>query len=218
MIAKGCIFDFDGVVMDSEKYHHLAWEELAHEIGVEFTYEEYLPFKSAGRQVVIPYLLNKAGIAVTDQLYKKYSDLREEKIQRTLLNLNEKDITPGLVNFLHLLHEKGIKCAVASSSAAAHVTAQRFGLFNMFDAFVDGTQHLPNKPQPHLFLHAAQLLNLAPSQCVVFEDSINGLTAAKNAKMRCMGIQTYFCNLADRIIDDFTQANIDTITFEEENL
>ena len=136
MIAKGCIFDFDGVVMDSEKYHHLAWEELAHEIGVEFTYEEYLPFKSAGRQVVIPYLLNKAGIAVTDQLYKKYSDLREEKIQRTLLTLNEKDITLGLVRFLHLLHDTGIKCAVASPRSAADVTAHRSGLYYLFDAFV----------------------------------------------------------------------------------
>lgn len=214
MTAKACIFDFDGTVMDSEKYHHQAWEEVAKAIGTDFSYEEYMPLKSAGRQVVIPYLLNKAGITPTQELFDKYFALREEKILQALLQLNEKDIMPGLVQYVQFLRKNGVLCAVASSSAAAHVTAKRFGLFDLFDAFVDGENKLPNKPQPHMFLHAAKLLKVSAQDCVVFEDSINGLLAAKNANMRVVGIQTYFTNLADRIIDDFTQADLSTITFE----
>ncbi len=213
MKTSACIFDFDGTVMDSEKYHHQAWEEVAKAIGTDFSYEEYLPFKSAGRQVVIPYLLKKANIEPTEELYRKYFKLREERIFKALLQLNENDIMPGLVKYVTYLRHNGILCAVASSSTAAHVTAKRFGLFDIFDAFVDGETQLPNKPQPHLFLHAAKLLQTPAQNCVVFEDSINGLLAAKNANMHVVGIQTYFTDIADRIIDNFVTANLATITF-----
>lgn len=213
MEAKACIFDFDGVVIDSEKYHHQAWEKVAHIIGVDFPYEEYMPLKSAGRQVVIPYLFNKANKTLTPELYQKYYDIREAEVTAALSNLSEKDVTPGLIDFLALLHKNGIVCSVASSSALAHVTAKRFGLYNLFDAFVDGELHLPNKPAPDLFLHAASLLNTAPQQCVVFEDSINGLRAAKNANMKCVGIQTHFTDIADKIIDDFVGADLSLLHF-----
>ncbi len=213
MRAKACIFDFDGVVIDSEKYHHQAWEKVAHEMGVEFSYREYLPYKSAGRAVVIPYLLKKAGIRVMPQLYEKWYKIREEEVTKALLQLNEKDVTDGIVDFLELLHKNNIPCAVASSSALAHVTAQRFHLFELFDEFVDGETKLPNKPQPDLFLRAAELLNTAPQNSVVFEDSINGLTAAKNAQMHCVGIQTYFTDIADKIIDNFVGADLNLLDF-----
>lgn len=213
MVAKACIFDFDGTVMDSEKYHHLAWQQVAHEIGTEFSYEEYMPMKSAGRQVVIPYLLKKAGKQCTPQLLEFYCEFRQQKIVKALMNLNENDVMPGFVQFAQLLRKNGIKCGVASSSAAATDTAKRFGLMPLFDAFVDGNDKLPSKPAPDIFLHTAKLLQTPPSQCVVFEDSINGLTAAKRAGMFAVGIQTYFCDVADKIVNDFCEANLQTITF-----
>jgi len=215
MKAKACIFDFDGVVVDSEKYHHLAWKQIADDIGVDFPYEEYAPLKSAGRQVVIPYLLKKAGKPVTPQLFEHYRALRGEKIAQALMQLSEKDVMPGIVDFLHLLKQNNVPCAVASSSAAATATAQRFGLYTLFDAFTDGNDHLPNKPAPDLFLHAASLLGTAPSDCVVFEDSLNGLIAAKNAHMRVNGVATHFSDLADKIIDTFEGANLQLLQFED---
>lgn len=215
MNAKACIFDFDGVVVDSEKYHHLAWEQIAADMGVDFSYEEYAPLKSAGRQVVIPYLLKKAGKPVTPQLFEHYRALRGERIAEALLQLSEKDVMPGIVEFVRLLKNNGIPCAVASSSAAATETAKRFGLYPLFDAFTDGNDHLPNKPAPDLFLHAASLLHTDPRDCVVFEDSLNGLIAAKNARMHVIGVATRFTDLADKIIDTFEESDLQLLQFED---
>lgn len=213
MVTKACIFDFDGTVIDSEKYHYIAWREVANAVGTDISYEEYLPFKSAGRRVVIPYLFNKAGKTLTENLYDKFHTLRQERILLALSSLNESDIMPGVINYVRFLKSKGIKCAVASSSAAAHVTAERFGIFDLFDAFIDGEANLPNKPNPDLFLAVAKMLNVKPVDCVVFEDSINGLKAGKNANMKVIGFQTHFTDIADRIIDDFSTATLDTVTF-----
>lgn len=215
MKAKACIFDFDGVIVDSEKYHHVAWEQVAHAIGVTLTYEEYAPLKSAGRQVVIPYLFQKAGLPLTSQLFAQYSALRDEKIKIALKQLSEKDIIPGVVQFLRLLKQNNIPCAVASASTAANGTAKRFGLYGFFDAFIDGNDRLPHKPAPDMFLHAAQLINAPACDCVVFEDSLNGLIAAQNAKMHVVGIATHFSTLADKIIDDFTNADLHLLEFED---
>ena len=215
MKAKACIFDFDGVIVDSEKYHHLAWQQVANEIGVDLPYDEYAPLKSAGRQVVIPYLFQKAGLNLTPQLFDYYRALRGEKITAALRQLSPSDVMPGVVNFLRTLKAHGIPCAVASSSAAATETAKRFDLYDLFDVFVDGNNGLPNKPAPDLFLHTAHLLNVQPTACVVFEDSLNGLTAAKNAGMHAVGIQTHFTTIADKVIDTFVDANLQLIEFED---
>ncbi len=213
MLIKACIFDFDGTLIDSEKYHHEAWQKIALNMGTDLSYEEYLPLKSAGRQVVIPYLLKKAGFTVTDELYKKYYDMRAEEILKSIEKLNENDVMKGAIDFINLLKNNGIFTAVASSSAAAHVVAKRFEIFDYFDVFVDGEAKLPNKPQPDIFLHTARLLGVEPRSCVVFEDSINGLKGGKAANMKVIGLQTYFTDLADKIIDDFSTADLKTIEF-----
>lgn len=210
---KACLFDFDGTIIDSEKYHYEAWNNVARSIGADFTYEEYLPFKSAGRKVVIPYLLNKVGLRCTDELYDECYKLREAEISKTLKKLKKDDLIKGVVDFIKLLKENGILVAVASSSASATVTAKRFGIYDLFDAFVDGNALLAAKPKPDIFLYAARLLSVEPRNCVVFEDSINGLKGGKNAKMKVIGIGTYFSDIADKIIDDFSAANLKTIEF-----
>ena len=215
MKAKACIFDFDGVIVDSEKYHHIAWEQIAIDLGVPFSYQEYAPLKSAGRQVVIPYLFKKANKQLTPQLFEYYVKLRGEKIAEAIKQVSEKDIIPGVVQFVHLLKQNGIPCAVASASTQASETAKRFGLYNLFDAFVDGNARLPHKPAPDIFLHAASLLNANPTTCVVFEDSIYGLMAAQNAQMRIVGVATHFSDIADKIIDDFVGADLTLLEFED---
>ena len=215
MKAKACIFDFDGVIMDSEKYHHVGWERIAADIGVPFTYEEYAPMKSAGRQVVIPYLFQKAGKALTPQLFEYYYTMRAQEVEIAMQQLSADDIIPGVVDFLRLLKQNGIPCAVASASATAKSNAQKFGLYDLFDVFLDGNDGLPHKPAPDLFLQTARLLNTPPTDCVVFEDSLNGLTAAKNAEMRLIGVKTHFTTLPDKVIDDFIGADLRLLEFED---
>ena len=212
-MIKACIFDFDGVVIDSEKYHHLGWLWVANELGVDLTYEEYAPFKSAGRAKMIPYLFEKAGRVMQEGDFEKYSKIREEKIAVAIAMLNENDIMPGIVKFIQLLKSNGIKVAVASASASSNKVAKRFGLYELFDVFVDGEAKRLAKPNPDIFLYTAELLGAKPHECVVFEDSINGVLAANNAQMKCVGVQTYFTDKADKIIDSFVNANLQLLIF-----
>lgn len=207
-MIKACIFDFDGVIIDSEKYHHLGWLWVAQELGVDFSYEEYAPLKSAGRATVIPYLFEKAGKPLQEGDIEKYFQIRAEKIDVALAKLNENDILTGVVDFIKLLKSNGIKVAVASASASSNKVAKRFGLYELFDVFVDGEAKRLAKPNPDIFLYTAGLLGVAPNECVVFEDSINGVLAANNAQMKCVGIQTYFTDKADKIIDGFVGADL----------
>lgn len=203
-MKKACIFDFDGVIIDSEKYHYLGWLEVAKAIGTDLTYEEYAPFKSAGRTKMIPYLFGKAGKTYHESDFDKYSKLREEKMQEVLPRLNEKDIMDGVVDFLKLLNANNIPCAVASASANSTGVAKRFGIYAYFNAFVDGNDKLPPKPNPEMYFTAAKRLGVEPCDCIVFEDSITGITGAKNAGMYCVGFQSHFTDKADEIIDTFT--------------
>ncbi len=210
---KACIFDFDGVVVDSEKYHHLAWQWVAEAIGTDISYIEYAPFKSAGRQKVIPYLFQKAGKTMSDDDLAKFSQLREEMATLALSRLNKEDIMPGVLDFISKLKANGIACAVASASTSSHRIAKNFGIYDVFDEFVDGEAKLPHKPSPDIFLHTARLLGVEPRDCVVFEDSINGVLGAKTAGMYCIGVQTYFTDKADKIIDNFVGADISLLAF-----
>lgn len=202
-MKKACIFDFDGVIIDSEKYHYLGWLRVAEEIGTTLTYEEYAPFKSAGRTVVIPYLFEKAGKTMSSDDMEKFVKIREEKIALEIVKLNEKDIMDGIVDFLKLLKKNNVPCAVASASASSTGVAKRFGLYDYFTAFVDGNDKLPRKPNPEIYLEAARRMGVEARDCIVFEDSIMGVTGAKNAKMYCVGFQTHFTDKADKIIDSF---------------
>lgn len=207
-MTKACIFDFDGVIVDSEKYHHLGWVWIADKLGVDFQYEEYAPFKSSGRAVIIPYLFKKAGKVMTQEDFDTYSAMRDETVAKSLSMLNENDVMAGVVEYIKLLKSNGIKVAVASASVASHRVAKRFGLYELFDVFVDGEAKRLAKPNPDIFLYTASLLGVEPGECVVFEDSINGVLAAKNAHMKCVGVQTYFTDKADVIVDSFVGASL----------
>ena len=202
-MKKACIFDFDGVIVDSERYHYLGWLEVAKVIGTTLTYEEYAPFKSAGRIKMIPYLFDKAGRKMQEGDLEKFSRVREEKIAVEMAKLNTPDVMDGIEDFLKLLNDNNIPCAVASASASSTGVAKRFDLYRYFQAFVDGNDKLPRKPKPDIYLEAARRLGVAPCDCVVFEDSILGVQGAKNANMYCVGFQTHFTDIADTIIDTF---------------
>ena len=207
-MAKACIFDFDGVLVDSEKYHHLGYLIIAKAIGVEFSYDEYAPFKSTGRRQILSYLFQKAGRELTKEEFEKFSLLRDETYKIGFAELSKKDVMPGAIEFVELCKANGLKCAVVSSSKLSEKIAKDFGIRHLFDAFVDGQSNLPLKPNPDMLLLAAKEMGVAPCDCVVIEDSINGLLGAKNANMRCIGFQTHFTDEADKIIDTFVGADL----------
>ena len=212
-MAKACIFDFDGVLVDSERYHHLGYQIIAKEIGTDFSYEEYAPFKSTGRGQIFPFLFQKAGKEMTKEEFDRLSRLRDETYDVGFAQLSKSDIMAGAIEFVQLCKSHGLKVAVVSSSKKSEEIAKDFGIFDMFDAFVDGRLGLPLKPNPDMLLLAADKMGVAPRDCVVFEDSINGILGAKNANMHVIGMQTHFTDEAEKIIDTFVGADLSLLDF-----
>lgn len=214
-MAKGCIFDFDGVVMDSERYHYEAWKEVADHVGLEFTEQDYFPFKSTGRQIIIDYMIKRSGKKYTPQLYDEMYRLRAEAYGGRADKLTADMTINGVREFLQLLRDNNILCAVASASASAGILIKRFGLDKYFDTVLDGTSPLPPKPNPAIYLECAKRLNLDPSRCAVFEDALCGVEGALSAGMHTVGVGRYLEGKADKVIENFAGCDLSLIDFKE---
>ena len=185
---KGFIFDFDGVVVDTEPYHYRSWLGAAEESGCYLDPVEYLPLKSTGNTLIARYILEHSGKEITEEAIKTICTAKERIFRQIVAELSEKDILPGIPEFLGFLKDRGVKLAVASSSHASGELASRFGLDKFFHVLIDGKTPLPRKPQPDTFLLAAEKLQVDPADCIVFEDSLAGIGGAVNAKMPVVAI------------------------------
>lgn len=185
---KAFIFDFDGVVVDTEKYHYLSWVAAASHVGYDLGWEEYLPLKSTGNTEITQYLSEHSGKEVSPELFEKMRQTKLTEFDRLVADLSEKDVLPGIRAFLTRLNELGIKTAVASSSNTSSGLANRFDLTKHFAVVIDGNMKLPRKPAPDTFLLAAKMLGVDPADCIVFEDSLAGIDAAINAGMQVVAV------------------------------
>lgn len=202
---KAFIFDFDGVVVDTEKYHYLSWVAAASHVGYDLSWQEYLPLKSTGNTEIVQYLCDRSGKTVDEEQFQLMRNTKLTEFDRLVADLSEKDILPGIQNFLTWLNEQGVKTAVASSSGTSSVLAKRFDLTKHFQAFVDGNMKLPRKPAPDAFLLAAKMLGVDPCDCIVFEDSLAGIEAACNAGMPVVAVGGIRSEKAVLHIQDFQQ-------------
>lgn len=200
---KGCIFDFDGVVVDTEKYHYLSWVESAKHVGYDLSWEEYLPLKSTGNTEITQYLCDHSGREVSPELFETMRQTKLTEFDRLVAELSEKDVLPGVRDFLSWLGSRCVKAAVASSSNTSSGLAKRFGLDIHFQAIIDGNMKLPRKPAPDTFLLAAKMLGLQPEECVVFEDSLAGIQAAANAGIPVIAVGGIRSEKAIAHIQDF---------------
>ena len=185
---KAFIFDFDGVVVDTEKYHYLSWVAAASHVGYDLGWEEYLPLKSTGNTEITQYLSDHSGKEVSEELFNKMRQTKLTEFDRLVADLSEKDVLPGIRAFLTRLNERGVKTAVASSSNTSSGLANRFDLTKHFEVVIDGNMKLPRKPAPDTFLLAAKKLGVDPADCIVFEDSLAGIDAAINAGMQVVAV------------------------------
>ncbi len=185
---KACIFDLDGVIVDTAKYHYLAWKDLADQLGFEFTIEDNERLKGVSRMASLDILLEIGGIELTDEEKASYADSKNKRYVEYIIKMEEDEILPGVQDFLNELRENNIKIALGSASKNAGLILERLKLESYFDAVVDGTKVTKAKPDPEVFLLGAQLLEQDPKNCVVFEDAQAGIEAAINAGMKCVGI------------------------------
>ncbi len=185
---KACIFDLDGVIVDTAKYHYLAWKDLADKLGFEFTTEDNERLKGVSRMASLEILLEIGGIELSEEEKIAYADSKNKLYVEYILKMDEDEILPGVQKFLKELREKNIKIALGSASKNAGLILEKLKLQSYFDAVVDGTKVTKAKPDPEVFLLGAQLLNEDPKNCIVFEDAQAGIEAAINAEMKCVGI------------------------------
>lgn len=185
---KGCIFDLDGVIVDTAKYHYLAWKEVAGELGFEFTLKDNERLKGVSRMASLDILLSIGGIEMSEEEKLRIADKKNKIYLGYILKMTPEEVLPGVREFLTALHESGIKVSLGSASKNAKTILKQVGIEDLFDAIADGTNVTRAKPDPEVFLKGAELLGLLPSDCLVFEDAVAGIEAAHRGGMKCVGV------------------------------
>lgn len=209
-----CIFDLDGVIVDTAKYHYLAWRRLARELGFEFLEEHNERLKGVSRMTSLDIMLEVGGLTFSQSEKEVMAAKKNEWYLEFIYKMTPAEILPGVVAFLVMLREKDIKIALGSASKNAMLILDRVQLQSYFDAVIDGNKALKAKPDPQVFLLAAEELEQDPTTCVVFEDAAAGIEAAKAAGMKCIGIgSTDVLGKADKVVPGFVNATIDLIKF-----
>ena len=202
---KGYIFDLDGVLVDTAKYHYIAWKTIAKEFNFELTPQHNEQLKGIGREVSLHQILQWAGKTLSETDFTDTA-LRKNKLYlEQISSIDSSELLPGVLNFLQLLKAHHKKIALGSASRNARLVLERTGILPLFDAIVDGTMVSKAKPNPEVFLKAAELLQLPPAQCCVFEDAPAGVQAAKAAGMKVIGVgeEQVLC-AADEVIPNFS--------------
>jgi beta-phosphoglucomutase len=201
---EACIFDLDGVVVDTAKYHFIAWRALANELGFEFTHNDNERLKGVSRMASLEILLEIGGLQFSDQEKLAMAEKKNALYVNYIGKMTHEEILPGVKEFLRELKSEGIRIALGSASKNAPMILERIQLSEMFDAIVDGNSLTEAKPNPEVFLKGAEKLGVDPANCVVFEDAIAGIEAARNAGMRCVGIgEPETLGMADLVISGF---------------
>lgn len=212
-MLAGVIFDFDGVIVDSHPAHTAAWKIFLHSKGIAVSDAE-LSFvrEGAKREEILRHFL---GELAPEQV----ASYGAEKDQLFRARVSEVKLVPGFAEFLTQLDAIGLPSAVATSGSRARIehSLETFNLSDRFRAIVTGNEVDRGKPDPALFLQAAEALQIEPNYLVVFEDAVAGVLAAKNAGMRCVGIAANGRESmlkqagADMVVDDFTKTSLDLL-------
>ncbi|MBK3516934.1 beta-phosphoglucomutase [Carboxylicivirga marina] len=209
---KACLFDLDGVIVDTAKYHYIAWRELAAELGFEFTEEDNERLKGVSRMTSLNILLEIGGVTLSDEDKLKLAEKKNENYRTFILKMQPDEILDGAEAFLKELKAKGIRIALGSASKNAMTILDRLQLTHLFEAIIDGTKVSEAKPDPEVFLKGAEALNVKPDECVVFEDAEAGVEAALAGNMKCIGIGSPdVLGKANMVIDGLHQMSFEKL-------
>ena len=188
MTKKAFIFDLDGVIVDTAKYHYLAWKDLADELGFEFTLEDNELLKGVSRERSLDILLNIGKVTISEEKRTKILHQKNVTYLEYIAKMSSSEILPGIPELLQYLKSNNIKFSLGSASKNARLILETLDLLKDFDAIVDGNDVSSAKPDPEVFLIAAEKLGTDPKQCIVVEDAQAGVEAANRAGMTSIGI------------------------------
>ena len=211
---KAFIFDLDGVIVDTAKYHFLAWQKIAKQLGIEFTLENNELLKGVSRVRSLDIILELGKVKASQEDKNRWLMQKNEDYLSYLVDMNESELLVGVLPILKFLKEKNQPIALGSASKNARPILEKTGILSYFDAIVDGNDVSNAKPDPEVFLMAAKLLGVKAEDSIVFEDSVAGIQAANIGGMLSIGIgDSKTLHEAKYIFRDFTQ--IDTSFIEE---
>lgn len=214
-MIEACLFDLDGVVVDTAKYHFIAWKALAEELGFEFTHADNERLKGVSRMSSLEILLEIGGLKFSEQEKLAMAEKKNALYVSYIEKMTPEETLPGVKEFLQELQSKGIRIALGSASKNSPMILDRIQLTEMFDAIVDGNSISEAKPNPEVFLKGAEKLGVFPENCVVFEDAIAGIEAAQNANMYSVGIgDPELLGFADLVIPGFDGFTVDKLVKE----
>lgn len=188
MNKKAIIFDLDGVIVDTAKYHYLAWKNLADELGFNFTKVQNEQLKGVSRVKSLEILLDIGKIDLSDEKKQLLLDEKNKEYLEYVNQMTTDEILPGINQLLDSLDDHNVKYALGSASKNAPLILKKVDLFERFSAIVDGNDVSKAKPNPEVFLLAAKKLKKDPVDCIVIEDALAGIQAANNATMTSIGI------------------------------
>ncbi len=209
---KACIFDLDGVLVDTAKYHFIAWKNLANKLAVDFTEQDNEQLKGLSREASLEYILKKGNISASIDQREEWKEAKNQEYLQLVLGMQEDELLPNVLGLLNDLQLHGVKIALGSASKNAQLILERVGIKKYFDSIIDGTKTSRSKPDPEVFLLGAKELQVSPNECVVFEDAISGIEAAKTAGFFAIGIgEPNVLMNADVVLPNLINLDVQTI-------
>lgn len=187
-MKKAIIFDLDGVICFTDHYHYLAWKKLADEHNIYFDETINNRLRGVSRMASLEIILERSNIEYTNAQKEEMAAHKNEIYRQYLMGMSSNDLSKEVKNTLDELRKNNFKLAIGSSSKNTKLILEKIGLNNYFDAISDGNDITKSKPDPEVFLKAADFLNLSPSECYVVEDAISGINAANAGGFCSIGI------------------------------
>jgi beta-phosphoglucomutase len=213
--VKACIFDLDGVIVDTAVYHYKAWKRLANSLGFDFTEEQNEKLKGVSRVRSLELILQWGGITKTAAEQEVLATEKNTWYVEMITQMKPDEILPGAKEFVQACRDAGIKTALGSASKNSMMILEKIGMVELFDAIIDGNKVSKAKPDPEVFLKGAEAVGVIPAGCVVFEDAIAGIEAAVAGGMKAVGIGSpdvlHEANLVISGLDKMSIEKLDTL-------
>ena len=206
MKTKAFIFDLDGVIVDTAKYHFLAWQKLAESLGINFTHEHNEELKGVSRVRSLEIILGLGNVEATQEQKDEWLLQKNEDYLQYIDKMDDSEILPGVMKVLEFLKSNQQPIILGSASKNARPILEKVNILHYFDDIVDGNDVSNAKPDPEVFLVGAKKANQPNENAIVFEDSVAGIQAANIAGMTSIGIgEASVLNEADVVFNNFTE-------------
>ncbi|HLV23157.1 MAG TPA: HAD family phosphatase [Moheibacter sp.] len=216
MPLKAVLFDMDGVIVDTEPLHRKAYFKMFEKFGVNVTPELYAGFAGASTRKVCQTIIDTFNL---NQTFEELQDVKREYFKELFYSDAEFDLIPGVRTLIEHYHQNDIKLVLASSASriTIEMVFEKFGLNNYFIGKISGAELKESKPNPEIFLRAAEIAGEPKENCMVIEDSTNGILAAHRSGIFCAGYKSPHTHgqdysLANLVVTDFSQLNVKNLS------